>query len=248
MEAPDRSSLRGEALLPVLRRPTGRRGCGCGCRSHAVPAGQGARTPLDPRRDVRRRVPRRLGYNQPASPSRRWASWRPAAATPRPNTSRAAKRRSTFPRTARSAWSASRFARTRRCRTARRTSIRFCARRSELRRRTRASGRRCSGSLPEIDKRTRELMRDSVAEKTEHAPARRSSAGHERGGRILRRRPRREFFAVLDKVPMAYQKANAIFATPEKKSRAAAASSRSSSPISAKAAPRASPLAAITRR
>src|SRR6201997_3608415 len=46
MEAPDRSSLRGEALLPVLAHETAEGGCGSGCRSHAAPEGQGPRTPL----------------------------------------------------------------------------------------------------------------------------------------------------------------------------------------------------------
>ncbi len=36
MEAPDRSSLRGEALLPVLSGAQTEGGCGSGCRSHEV--------------------------------------------------------------------------------------------------------------------------------------------------------------------------------------------------------------------
>ena len=40
-------------------------GCGSGCRSHAVPAGQAERTPLTPDRDVRSAVPLRLRL-QPA--------------------------------------------------------------------------------------------------------------------------------------------------------------------------------------
>ena len=42
MEAPDRSTLRGKALRPLAAA----NGNGCGCRSHAIPAGQPERTPL----------------------------------------------------------------------------------------------------------------------------------------------------------------------------------------------------------
>src|SRR5262245_11307582 len=46
LEAPDRSTLRGQALLPVVVGDGGGNGCGSGCRSHAIPEGQGERTPL----------------------------------------------------------------------------------------------------------------------------------------------------------------------------------------------------------
>ena len=46
LEAPDRSTLRGQALLPVFGGDGEGAGCGSGCRSHAVPEGQDERTPL----------------------------------------------------------------------------------------------------------------------------------------------------------------------------------------------------------
>ena len=51
LTAADHSSLRGHALLPILETvPKGdgptTGGCGTGCRSHALPAGQAQRTPL----------------------------------------------------------------------------------------------------------------------------------------------------------------------------------------------------------
>src|SRR5437667_3475570 len=43
LAAADRSTMRGQALLPVVQEGNGE---GCGCRSHAVPEGQPERTPL----------------------------------------------------------------------------------------------------------------------------------------------------------------------------------------------------------
>ena len=71
-------------------------------------------------------------------------------------------------------------------------------------------------SLPEIEKRTRQRMSDAVA-KNAGTPL----------PQILRQitaevdgfseEAKRQFFAIIDKVPMAYQKVNAIFSTPERK-------------------------------
>ena len=72
-------------------------------------------------------------------------------------------------------------------------------------------------SLPEIEQRTRQLMRDAVA-KNAGTPL----------PQILHRitdevdgfsdEAKRQFLAIIDKVPMAFQKVNAIFSTPERKS------------------------------
>src|SRR5678815_2063070 len=43
LSAADRSSMRGQALLPVIHDD---KNDSCGCRSHSVPDGQAARTPL----------------------------------------------------------------------------------------------------------------------------------------------------------------------------------------------------------
>ena len=71
-------------------------------------------------------------------------------------------------------------------------------------------------SLPEIEKRTRELMRDTVAKnlKTPFQTLIREVTNVVDG---FSPEAKSQFFAVLDKVPLAYQKTNAIFATPEKK-------------------------------
>jgi pyruvate-ferredoxin/flavodoxin oxidoreductase len=68
----------------------------------------------------------------------------------------------------------------------------------------------------EIEKRTRELMRDALAknEKTPLPALIRQVTNVVDG---FSPEAKSEFFAVIDKVPLAYQKTNAIFATPEKK-------------------------------
>ena len=64
LAAADRSTLRGQALLPILELATAG-GCSTGCRSTPIPAGQGPRTPISQRRQLRRRVPLHLRL-QPA--------------------------------------------------------------------------------------------------------------------------------------------------------------------------------------
>ena len=86
----------------------------------------------------------------------------------------------------------------------------------QLRERRAASGRRCCSCCRRSSKRTRELMRDAVAKNAKTPAAGVHPRGHQRRQRLLAG-GQEEFFDVIDKVPMAYQKANAIFATPEKK-------------------------------
>jgi pyruvate-ferredoxin/flavodoxin oxidoreductase len=71
-------------------------------------------------------------------------------------------------------------------------------------------------SLPEIEKRTREQMRGAVAknEKTKLQDIIRDVTNVVDG---FSPEAKSQFFQVLDKVPLAYQKTNAIFATPEKR-------------------------------
>ena len=71
-------------------------------------------------------------------------------------------------------------------------------------------------SLPEIEKRTRQMMRDAVAKNTgTPLPQILRQVTNEVDG--FSDEAKRQFFAILDKVPMAYQKVNAIFSTPERK-------------------------------
>ena len=75
LSAADHSTLRGQALLPILE--VGRLAggsCGTGCRSTPVPAGQGPRTPIDSVDSVRCGVPLALSaITSRRRRSRRWA-------------------------------------------------------------------------------------------------------------------------------------------------------------------------------
>ena len=71
-------------------------------------------------------------------------------------------------------------------------------------------------SVPEIDKRTRALMMESVTAKVlTPLPELLRKVTNEVDG--FSDEAKRQFFAVIEKVPMAFQKTNAIFATPERK-------------------------------
>src|SRR5262249_52468623 len=66
ISALDRSTLRGQALLPVV--PGNGDACGSGCRSHPVPERQPERTPLMQLASFDALFRAGLGYHQPASP------------------------------------------------------------------------------------------------------------------------------------------------------------------------------------
>ena len=70
--------------------------------------------------------------------------------------------------------------------------------------------------LPEITKQTRERMREAVA-KNDKRPAQTFIREVTHAVNGFSPAAKEEFFSVIDKVPMAFHKANAIFATPEKK-------------------------------
>jgi pyruvate-ferredoxin/flavodoxin oxidoreductase len=71
-------------------------------------------------------------------------------------------------------------------------------------------------SLPELEQRTRQSMRDAVAS---NASAPLQQIIHKVTDEIdgFSEDAKRQFFAIIDKVPMAFQKTNAIFSTPERK-------------------------------
>ncbi len=68
LTAPDRSSLRGPALLPVLVGTETGSSCSTGCRSHALPAGQAERDPIHQLATFDAEFRSDYGYNQPATP------------------------------------------------------------------------------------------------------------------------------------------------------------------------------------
>src|SRR5207247_3378636 len=70
--------------------------------------------------------------------------------------------------------------------------------------------------MPEIEKRTRSMMREGLTKDPLPLPQIIQKVTNEVNG--FSPEAKRQFFDVIDKVPMAYEKANAIFATPEKRS------------------------------
>jgi pyruvate-ferredoxin/flavodoxin oxidoreductase len=214
MEAPDRSTLRGEALLPMLAEANAEGGCGSGCRSHAVPEGQGPRTPLTTVSMFDSEFRSNYGYNQPASPL---ASLGVMAAGSGDTASKYVARRETplyIPENCTQCMECIAVCPD--------TALPNCS--QELDTILRAAIQnyvtdpnervKMFRSVPEIDKRARALMRDAVKTKNQ-APLQQllRQVTNEVDG--FSDEAKRQFFAVIDKVPMAFQKANAIFSTPE---------------------------------
>jgi len=215
LEAPDRSTLRGVALLPAVGDDNGG-GCNFGCRSHPVPAGQDERTPVTRVATFDAEFRAGYGYNQPSSPL---ASVGVMAAGTGDTASKYVARRETplfipenctqcmdciavCPDTALPNCSQD-------VATILRTAVtRYVTNPDER--------RKMMQSIPEIEKRTRQKMSEAVAKKTgTPLPQIISQVTAEVDG--FSDDAKLQFFHIIDKVPLAYQKVNAIFATPERK-------------------------------
>jgi len=216
MEAPDRSTLRGELLLPV---PSGADGgeCHTGCRSVSVPATQHSRTPVTQVATFNAAFRAGLGYNQPSTA---YASVGVMAAGTGDTASKYVARRETplfIPENCTQCMECIAVCPD--------TALPNCSQDLETILRTAIAQyvkdpgerQKMLRSLPEIENRTRQMMRDAIAQ----------SAGTPLPEIIHRVTDqvdgfsddaKRQFFAVIDKVPMAFQKVNAIFSTPERKS------------------------------
>jgi len=219
IEAPDRSTLRGKALLPVVMPEmlAASEGCGTGCRTIPLPQGQAERTPLTRVGEFDRMFRAKLGYNQPANA---YASLGIMAAGSGDTASKYVARRETplyIPENCTQCMECIAVCPD--------TALPNCSQDLETLLRTAVSNyvsdsgerQKMLNLLPEISSRTRELMRGALA--TKEAPPLQQfirQVTHEVNG--FSPDAKEEFFSIIDKVPMAYQKANAIFATPEKKS------------------------------
>jgi pyruvate-ferredoxin/flavodoxin oxidoreductase len=216
LEAPDRSTLRGQALLPVVGGNGDGAGCGSGCRSHPIPEGQDERTPLSRVAVFDAEFRSTYGYDQPASPL---ASLGVMAAGSGDTASKYVARRETplyIPENCTQCMECIAVCPD--------TALPNCSQDIDTILRTAISNYVEDGSerqkmltlVPEIDKGARELMRDALAKGT-HTPAQEliRQVTHSVNG--FSDAAKTQFFNAIDKVPMAYQKTNAIFATPEKK-------------------------------
>jgi pyruvate-ferredoxin/flavodoxin oxidoreductase len=213
--AADRSSMRGKALLPVVDGGDAG-GHDCGCRSHAIPDGQGERTPLTRIKEFDDLFRSGYGYNQPANA---YAALGVMAAGSGDTASKYVARRETplyIPENCTQCMECISVCPD--------TALPNCSQDIETILRTAVANyvtdagerQKMLRSLPEIEKRTRDLMREAVV-KNAKTPF--QALVHEVTDVVdgFSSQAKSEFFAVIDKVPLAYQKTNAIFATPERK-------------------------------
>ena len=121
LAAADRSSLRGQALLPILELPPPAVLAEPAAVPHRFPPARARALPSPASPTSTRSSVRTSAMTSRPRRSRPWASLPQPPATPRQNMLPAAKLRSISPRTARSAWNASRSAPTPPCPTPRRT-------------------------------------------------------------------------------------------------------------------------------
>src|SRR5213594_4199789 len=216
LHAADRSTLRGIALLPMVDGEAPSENGGCGCRSHAIPEGQDERTPLTRVAAFDAEFRGGLGYNQPASPL---ASLGVMAAGSGDTASKYVARRETplyIPENCTQCMECIAVCPD--------TALPNCSQDLETILRTAVTNYVTDASerqnmlrlMPEIEKRTRDMMRAGLAKDPPPIQQIIQKVTNEVNG--FSPQAKREFFDVIDRVPMAYQKANAIFATPEKKS------------------------------
>jgi pyruvate-ferredoxin/flavodoxin oxidoreductase len=213
LEAPDRSTLRGQALLPVVT------GSGheevCGCRSHLRPEGQAERTPFTQIASFDELFRAGLGYDQPATTL---ASLGIMAAGSGDTASKYVARRETplyIPENCTQCMECIAVCPD--------TALPNCSQDLETVLRTAVTHYVTDSSerqkmlrlMPEIEKRTRAMMREGLAKDPPPLPQIIRQVTNDVNG--FSPEAKRQFFAMIEKVPMAYEKANAIFATPEKR-------------------------------
>ena len=213
LAAQDRSSLRGQALLPILELATAG-GCSTGCRSTPIPLGQGTRTPISSVTKFDAEFRSSYGYDQPATPLS--AMGVIAAATGDTASKYVARREtplyipenctqcmeciSVCPDTALPNTSQD-------LSTLLTTAVSYYIADPEDR-------SRLFGALPEIEKAARQRM---MAEMKTGTPLPTILREVTDGMEGFSAESKRQFFDIIAKVPMAYQKVNAIFSSPERK-------------------------------
>jgi len=216
-EAPDHSTLRGEALLPVVSGGDDGGGCHAGCRSVPIPVGQHDRTPVTRVATFNAEFRGGYGYNQPSTA---FASVGVIAAGTGDTASKYVARRET------PLYIAENCTQCMECiAVCPDTALPNCSEDLETILRIaiahyvtdRGERQKMLRSLPEIEQRARQMMRDAVAKNTgTPLPQILHQVTNEVDG--FSDEAKRQFFAIIDKVPMAFQKVNAIFSTPERKS------------------------------
>ena len=215
LEAEDRSSMRGLALQPAAVDDNSEDN-GNGCRSFPAPAGQAERTPVTRITTFDSEFRSGYGYNQPSSAL---ASVGVMAAASGDTASKYVARLVT------PLYIAENCTQCMECiAVCPDTALPNCAQDVETILHTAVTRyvtdpgerRKMLQSLPEIEKRVRQMMSDAVARNSgTPLPQILRQITAEVDG--FSEEAKRQFFAIIDKVPMAYQKVNAIFSTPERK-------------------------------
>jgi pyruvate-ferredoxin/flavodoxin oxidoreductase len=215
LSAADHSSLRGHALLPIMETVAAGGSCGTGCRSNPMPAGQAARTPLASVANFDAQFRSNFGYNQPATPLS--AMGMIAAATGDTASKYVARREtplfipenctqcmdciSVCPDTAlpNTAQDLSTLLRTAISHYVADTNDRV----------------KLLSALPEIERQTRQRMVTDIKTGAPLPTILREVTDGIDGLSFL---AKEQFYSIIEKVPMAYQKVTAIFSSPERKS------------------------------
>ena len=216
LDAADRSSLRGLPILPTSM-PTNGSGEGCStCRSHAIPEGQGARTPVTQVASFDNEFRSDYGYDQPASPL---AAMGVMAAGSGDTASKYVARRET------PLFIAENCTQCMDCiSVCPDTALPNCSQDIETILRTAilnyvsddAERGKMLASVPEMERRTRTAMKEAVAAKAKvPLPSIIRDVTNNVNG--FSEAAKDEFFQVIDKQPLAYSKTNAIFKSAERK-------------------------------
>ena len=217
LAAADRSSLRGQALLPIIENVEALAtagGASCGCRSTATPSGQGPRTPISTISAFDAEFRSHFGYDQPATPLS--AMGVIAAATGDTASKYVARREtplyipenctqcmeciSVCPDTALPNCSQD-------LSTVLTTAVHYYVANADDR-------TKFLRALPEIEKQARTRMNAEFKTGTPMQTILRDVVDSTDS---FSAEAKAQFFAIMDKVPMAYQKVNAIFSSPERK-------------------------------
>jgi pyruvate-ferredoxin/flavodoxin oxidoreductase len=219
MTAPDRSSLRGDALLPILNQEPVFVEVGAGAvpgmrRSTPAPAGQAPRPPITQINAFDAEFRSTFGYNQPATPlsamgiiaagtgdtASKYVARRETPLYIPENCTQCMECISVCPDTALPNCSQD-------LSTLLSTAVSNYVSDTEQR-------RKIMEKLPEIEKQTRVRM---VAEFKTGTPLQKIVREVTESVDGFSAEAKTQFYSILDKVPMAYQKVNAIFSSPERK-------------------------------
>ena len=217
IEAADRSTLRGLPILPLAAAPSNGGGAGCAtCRSHELPEGQEERTPVTRIESFDGEFRSDYGYDQPASPL---AAMGVMAAGSGDTASKYVARRET------PLFIAENCTQCMECiSVCPDTALPNCSQdldtilTAAITNYVTDDGERgrMLAAVPELEQRARAAMNEAVKAK-ETVPLPRIIRDVTEGLNGFSEAAKNEFFDVIDKQPLAYNKVNAIFKSAERK-------------------------------